>query len=120
MKTKLWLLLFFLMFSVISFGQEVYVTKTGTKYHKITCTYLKQSSIKMELDNAINENYTPCSRCKPITVKDTSVNSTTINDETVPTIKNKTYSTSSQCNGITKKGKRCKRMVKGGGNCYQH
>lgn len=31
-----------------------------------------------------------------------------------------TTTTSSQCNGITKKGTRCLRMVKGGGNCYQH
>src|SRR5687768_6307692 len=29
-------------------------------------------------------------------------------------------STSSQCMGITKKGARCKRMVKGGGYCWQH
>lgn len=27
---------------------------------------------------------------------------------------------SSQCRGVTKKGNRCKRMVKGGGYCYQH
>lgn len=29
-------------------------------------------------------------------------------------------SASSQCNGVTKKGAQCKRMVKGGGYCYQH
>ena len=29
-------------------------------------------------------------------------------------------STSSQCMGITKKGARCKRMVRGGGYCWQH
>src|SRR5215217_4525714 len=29
-------------------------------------------------------------------------------------------STSSQCKGTTKKGARCKRMVRGGGYCYQH
>ncbi|WP_221931272.1 DUF5763 domain-containing protein [Pedobacter westerhofensis] len=28
--------------------------------------------------------------------------------------------TSSQCKGTTKKGARCKRMVKGGGYCWQH
>ena len=28
--------------------------------------------------------------------------------------------TSSQCSGYTKKGKRCSRMVRGGGYCYQH
>jgi len=29
-------------------------------------------------------------------------------------------SASSQCQGITKKGARCKRMVRGGGYCFQH
>lgn len=29
-------------------------------------------------------------------------------------------SVSSQCKGTTKKGARCKRMVKGGGYCWQH
>lgn len=27
---------------------------------------------------------------------------------------------SAQCKGTTKKGLRCKRMVRGGGNCFQH
>lgn len=30
------------------------------------------------------------------------------------------YSGSSQCQGTTKKGARCKRMVRGGGYCWQH
>ncbi|WP_354375344.1 DUF5763 domain-containing protein [Pedobacter africanus] len=29
-------------------------------------------------------------------------------------------SSSSQCKGVTKKGARCKRMVTGGGYCWQH
>lgn len=33
---------------------------------------------------------------------------------------NTTSSSSSQCQGITKRGQRCKRMVKGGGYCWQH
>ena len=32
----------------------------------------------------------------------------------------KSSSVSSQCRGTTKKGARCKRMVKGGGYCWQH
>ena len=31
-----------------------------------------------------------------------------------------TNSASAQCKGITKKGSRCKRMVKGGEYCWQH
>ena len=40
----------------------VYVTRTGTKYHKAGCSYLK-SKIEMTLEEAEDEGYTPCSRC---------------------------------------------------------
>lgn len=35
-------------------------------------------------------------------------------------VKTKSSTASSQCQGITKKGNRCKRMVRGGGYCWQH
>lgn len=41
----------------------VYVTKTGKKYHKSGCSYLKKSKIEMTLSNATSSGYTPCSRC---------------------------------------------------------
>ncbi len=41
----------------------IYVTKTGEKYHKNGCFYLRKSKIKMKLIDAISEDYTPCSRC---------------------------------------------------------
>lgn len=41
----------------------VYVTKTGTKYHKSNCSYLKNSKIEMSLTDAKAQGYTPCSRC---------------------------------------------------------
>ena len=41
----------------------VYVTKTGDKYHKANCSYLKKSKIEMTLSNAKAQGYTPCSRC---------------------------------------------------------
>lgn len=40
----------------------VYVTYTGSKYHKAGCSYLK-SKIEMTLEDARSEGYTPCSRC---------------------------------------------------------
>ena len=43
----------------------VYITKTGAKYHTAGCSYLKKSSIPIELANAIGSGYTPCSRCSP-------------------------------------------------------
>jgi hypothetical protein len=47
-------------------GREtiVYVTKTGTKYHRDGCQYLRQSKIPMPLSQAA-QMYEPCSRCRP-------------------------------------------------------
>ena len=41
----------------------VYVTNTGSKYHKSWCSYLRQSKIAMSLSDAKAYGYTPCSRC---------------------------------------------------------
>lgn len=43
----------------------VYVTRTGEKYHSYGCQYLSKSCIPIDLDDAISEGYTPCSRCHP-------------------------------------------------------
>ena len=42
----------------------VYVTKSGTKYHRDGCRYLSKSKIPMPLKEA-KKKYTPCSVCKP-------------------------------------------------------
>lgn len=41
----------------------VYVTRTGAKYHREGCRYLK-SKIPMSLKEA-KQRYTPCKVCKP-------------------------------------------------------
>ena len=41
----------------------VYVTRTGEKYHKSNCSYLRQSKIEINLSEAKRLGYTPCSRC---------------------------------------------------------
>jgi len=43
----------------------VYVTKSGTKYHKDGCPYLKGSKIPVSLEQAKEEGLTPCSKCYP-------------------------------------------------------
>jgi competence protein ComEC len=43
----------------------VYITKTGAKYHTLDCSYLKENGIPIELSDAKNSGYTPCSRCNP-------------------------------------------------------
>ena len=42
----------------------VYVTRTGKKYHRGTCSYLRRSRIAISLDRA-KASYGPCSRCSP-------------------------------------------------------
>jgi hypothetical protein len=44
----------------------VYVTKTGSKYHRDGCQHLRQSKIPMPLSQAASM-YDPCSRCRPPT-----------------------------------------------------
>jgi len=43
----------------------VYITKTGSKYHRAGCRYLSKSSIPISLEDAKARGYTPCSVCGP-------------------------------------------------------
>ena len=47
----------------------VYITKTGKKYHRGSCSYLRSSKIPISLKNAVARGYTPCSRCRPPRLK---------------------------------------------------
>ncbi len=44
-------------------SEIVYITSTGTKYHRDGCSYLKKSKIQTTLSSAQSRGYTPCSRC---------------------------------------------------------
>ncbi len=44
--------------------ETVYVTRTGSKYHRLSCQYLRHSRISMPLKDA-KRSYEPCSVCKP-------------------------------------------------------
>lgn len=46
-----------------SSGTYVYVTETGTKYHKAGCRYLNSSKIRKRLSEAKDAGYEPCSVC---------------------------------------------------------
>lgn len=70
-------------------GGTVYITKSGSKYHKANCSYL-ESKIAIEMSDAIAQGYTPCSRCKPGTC------TTTTTKPTQSTTPNPTQSTTSQ------------------------
>jgi micrococcal nuclease len=45
-------------------GTTVYVTRTGTKYHRAGCRSLAKSSTAIPLEKAL-EKYTPCAICDP-------------------------------------------------------
>jgi len=43
----------------------VYITKTGSKYHRDGCRYLRSSKISVSLAEAKEAGYNPCSVCDP-------------------------------------------------------
>ena len=46
-------------------AHNVYITKSGSKYHSLVCQYLKKSQIEISLQDAISRGYEPCSKCNP-------------------------------------------------------
>lgn len=43
----------------------VYITRTGAKYHRAGCQYLRKSMIPLSKSDAIARGYSPCSKCRP-------------------------------------------------------
>lgn len=43
----------------------VYITATGSKYHSYGCSYLRDSCYSIDINDAIAQGYTACSRCNP-------------------------------------------------------
>ena len=41
----------------------VFVTDSGTKYHRAGCSYLRSSANEISFEEAEEQGYTPCSRC---------------------------------------------------------
>ena len=46
-------------------NETVYITRTGKKYHRGGCRYLRRSKYSISLKDAKAEGYTPCSVCHP-------------------------------------------------------
>jgi micrococcal nuclease len=96
-------------------AQLVYVTRTGTKYHRDGCRFLSRSKIPIALKDA--GRYEPCSVCKPPTVRaDTPP---TVHAERPPTPMQQ--ATAGRCQATTKKGTQCSRQAQAGSNYrWQH
>jgi hypothetical protein len=45
--------------------QTVYITRTGAKYHRGGCQYLRQSRIPIKKKDAIAQGYGACKVCRP-------------------------------------------------------
>jgi len=100
-------------------AQSVYITKTGEKYHKKSCGYLKYSSKKIELEEALNLGYLACKLCEPKEEVVYKTLSSTDKQNYLPTTSRKIIAT--QCTGKTKSGSQCKRKTKNtSGRCFQH
>lgn len=94
-----------------SVTQTVYVTNTGTKYHRAGCRYLSKSSIPISLEAASNR-YGPCSVCSPPRLQGTTIKQSRTTPQKI---------ISSQCAATTQKGTRCKRKASPGSSyCWQH
>ncbi|MCD7843098.1 MAG: Ig-like domain-containing protein [Clostridiales bacterium] len=48
-----------------SSSSTVYITETGTKYHRDGCRYLSSSKISISRSKAVAQGYTACSVCNP-------------------------------------------------------
>jgi hypothetical protein len=49
----------------LSSSTAVYITKTGSKYHRANCRYLRYSKRKVTLKWAKSHGYTACKVCRP-------------------------------------------------------
>lgn len=127
MKIRILLLTLLFTFLIVNvYSQTVYITNSGTKYHKEGCRFLSKSKIEISLSDAIAKGYEVCSVCKP---SSNASNATTQQTKTNENLTQKvsiksthsTQSVSVQCSATTKSGTRCKRMTKSSnGKCYQH
>ena len=67
-------MIFLLLSALLLFGdiqrlQTVYVTATGQMYHLGDCTSLRHSRIAVSLTDAVISGFRPCSRCRPLVIR---------------------------------------------------
>ncbi len=126
MKSRLTILLFILTLlactTQASEGQPVYTTKTGSKYHRGNCQYLRNSKFEIELEEAQDLGYEPCRVCRP----PSAILGVHERDSVESAFKAPHASPSqgmvaTQCTAKTQTGSRCKRRTAHStGKCWQH
>ena len=61
-------LVFAILFALLygkTFSQTVYVSSTGQHYHTSACKNVNKNSRSMQVSDALDHGYTPCSTCHP-------------------------------------------------------
>ena len=51
--------------AVTSASSNLYITKSGSKYHREGCSSLSKSQIPISYEDAVAKGYEPCVRCNP-------------------------------------------------------
>ncbi len=101
----------------------VYVTRTGTKYHRAGCRYLARSQIPMSLREAA-ARYGPCSVCNPPVARSGEQPAATPPSgapTTVAPAPRPAPASPGRCQAITQKGTQCSRRAQPGSiYCWQH
>ena len=101
--------------------QLVYVTRTGTKYHREGCRFLARSQIPIALKNV--GSHGPCSVCKPPTLRDSAARTSTTPSASpaAPPSAPTQPASDGRCQATTKKGTQCSRRAQAGSSyCWQH
>lgn len=99
-------------------ADKVFVTKTGTKYHRASCSSLSKSKIEMTLAEAA-ARYSPCKICKPPVLA--TLGSVASSPSPNATAERSASVEAGRCQATTKKGTQCSRRARPGSKfCWQH
>jgi uncharacterized membrane protein len=113
------LLISFLGVNMVSYSENS-VSDTSIPFQTIQCRGITLQGIQCKrfVSNGDGYCYQHINQKSETNKKDSiQPQKTTINSGTTSVSSNTGYS---QCNGVTKSGNQCKRMVKGSKYCYQH
>ena len=100
--------------------EKVYVTRTGAKYHRGSCTSLRSSKIEMPLAEAATR-YDACKICRPPVPTAAAPQTAPVEPRPSPPASPESAPRSTRCQATTKKGTQCSRSAKAGTSyCWQH
>lgn len=129
---KLFVLSAFLTLTINVSAQIVYVNKTDSKYHLLSCRFLDPSHDSLDMSVAVKKGLAPCSVCEPSS-KIKSSSGSMGNSNSMGTTKsmeksgmnqqmNSSVNTAGQqCAVINKDGKRCIGTAEPGSiYCWEH